>query len=250
MRTSLLVALALGWTPLAQGQAAVKPDGQFRAVLGLGLSAASGNSDATHLSITGDGVRATARDKLSLFGKLEYARTDGKTTAEQLRLGGRYDRNLGDRWLAFGGLGIERNKFSNLELRSTLSGGLGWHALKSPDTTWDLFGGLGYTAERYFDPRQVDGATRASYDYASLMLGEESTHVISGTTRAKQRLTLEPNLKNTGEFRANWDAGLSVSMNQKMSLTVGLSVAHNSDPGPGFKTTDTLLTTGIALKFE
>ena len=84
----------------------------------------------------------------------------------------------------------------------------------------------------------------------SLLLGEESTHKLSDTTSFKQRLTLVPNLKNSGEFRSNWDAGLAVAMSKTMNLNVGFSFAHNSDPGPGRKSTDTLLTTGISVKFD
>jgi putative salt-induced outer membrane protein YdiY len=241
------LALASG---LAQAQATVKPDGQFRAALGLGASATSGNSSSRNLSLTGDGVRATQDDKLSIYGNAQYARSGGETTAEQVRLGTRYDRNLSSALFAFGGLDFERNKFANLKLRSQLSGGLGWHVLKTPATTWDVFGGLGYTSDKFFDPTFIDGATRTKYNYLGLLLGEESTHTLTETTTAKQRLTIVPNLKNTGEFRANWDAGLAVAMSKAMSLTVGLSVTHNSEPGPGRKSTDTLLTTGLSVKFE
>jgi putative salt-induced outer membrane protein YdiY len=41
-----------------------------------------------------------------------------------------------------------------------------------------------------------------------------------------------------------------VAINETMNLTVGLSATYNSDPGPGLETTDTLLTTGISVKFE
>jgi putative salt-induced outer membrane protein YdiY len=250
----LFAAFTLAAGPLAhaqvQVQATVKPDGQFRASLGLGASLSSGNSKSSNLSLAGEAVRATERDKTTLYGSLQYARSSGTTTSEQLRLGGRQDHDLGETVFAFGGLDFERNKFSNLKLRSQLSGGVGYHAIKTPSTTFDLFGGLGYTAETYFEPALVGGATRDSYGYLTLMLGEESSHRLSDTTSLKQRLTLLPNLRDRGEYRATWDAGISVAMSKVLNLTVGLAVAHNSDPGPGRKTTDTLLTTGVSVNFE
>jgi len=250
VRTLLVTAAAVGATGLAHAQATVKPDGQFRASLGLGAAFSSGNTKTSNLSINGDGVRATAADKTSVYGNLNYARSAGTTSAEQLRLGGRYDRNIGSELFAFGGLDFDRNKPANLQLRSQLSGGLGWHAIKSASTTWDLFGGLGYTSDRYVATTMIDGANRDSYGYLSLLLGEESTHKLSETTSAKQRLVLVPNLKNRGEFRATWDAGLAVAMSKTMNLNVGLAVAHNSEPGTGQKKTDTLLTTGVSVKFD
>jgi putative salt-induced outer membrane protein len=254
LRPLIFAAFALAAAPPAhaqvQAQATVKPDGRFRASFGLGASVSTGNSKSSNLSMAGEGVRATERDKTTLYGSLQYARSSGTTTGEQLRLGGRQDHDIGETVFAFGGLDFERNKFSNLKLRSQLNGGLGYHAIKSPTTTFDLFGGLGYTADKYFAPALVGGATRDSYGYLTLMLGEESTHRLSDSTSFKQRLTLLPNLRNRGEYRANWDAGIAVAMSKVLNLTVGLAVAHNSDPGPGRKATDTLLTTGVSVNFD
>jgi len=249
-RTLICAALALGVTGLAQAQATVKPDGQWRAVFGLGLSYASGNTDASNLSMTGDAVRATDLDKWSAYLNSNYARSAGVTTTEQTRLGGRYDRNISPVYFGYGALDFENNRFANLALRSMLSAGMGWHVIKSPATTFDIFGGLGYTADQYRDPMVVGGELRDNYSYASLPLGEESTHKLTETTSAKQRLVVVANLEDTGEYRATWDAGLAVAMTKGMNLTVGLSVLYNSDPGTGRKSTDTLFTTGIAVKFE
>lgn len=149
IRTLITGALALGIAGLAQARATVKNDGQVRASMGLGASLSSGNSQSSNLSMSGDAVRATDLNKTSLYGTVQYARSAGVTTGEQLRLGGRYDHNLNVQLFAFGRLDLERNKFANLQLRSLWSGGLGYHALKTPTTTWDLLAGLGYTSDHY-----------------------------------------------------------------------------------------------------
>lgn len=248
MATTL--ALAAAAAAGAMAQATVKPDGQFRSAIGLGASLSSGNTKTNNLSFNADAVRATEQNQLSLYGNLQYARTGGVTTGDQLRLGARYDQNLSANLFAFGGLDFERNKFANLDLRSQLSAGLGWHVIKSPSTVFDVFGGLGYTADKYKAATVIDGANRSSYNYLSLLLGEESTHQLSDSTSFKQRLVVVPNMKNRGEYRANWDAGLAVAMSKAMNLNVGFAFAHNSEPGAGRKATDTLLTTGISVKFE
>jgi putative salt-induced outer membrane protein len=250
-RVALLgAAAALALPALSHAQATVKPDGQFRASLGLGASLTSGNTRSASFALAGDVVRATEQDKISLYGSSLYARSAGVTSAEQLRLGGRYDYNLTPLWFDFGGLDFERNKLANLKLRSQLSGGVGYHLIKTPTTVWDLFGGLAYGRDSFVEPTFVADAVRSSYAYPSLLLGEESSHKLSDTTSARQRFVLYPNLKNSGEFRATWDAALSVAMSKALNLTVGLGLTHNSDPGLGRKTTDTLLTSGVNVKFE
>lgn len=225
-------------------------DGQFRGVLGLGASVASGNSRSSNLALTGQAVRATQLNKTSLYALALRSSADGATTGEQLRLGGRYDHNLSTQLFAFGGLDFERNKFSNLKLRSQATGGLGYHFINTPTTTWDLFGGLAYTADKFVSATEIDGSVRNSYAYPSLLLAEESSHVLSDTTTARQRVAVYPNLRNRGEFRATLDAGIAVAMTRALSLNVGLGAAYNSEPGAGRKTTDTLLTTGVSVKFD
>ncbi|OYU29345.1 MAG: hypothetical protein CFE41_00015 [Burkholderiales bacterium PBB2] len=246
----MAASLALGATGAAQAQATVKTDGQFRSAFGLGASMSSGNTRASNLSITGDAVRATDQDKLGLYLNAQYAKSNGTTTGEQLRTGGRYDYNLGTDLFAFGGLDLARDKFANLSLRGMVSTGLGYHALKTTTTTLDLFGGLGYTRDSYINPTVIDSSLRSRYGYVSALLGEESTHKLSETTSFKQRLVVLPNLSNRGEFRANWDAGLAVAMTKTMNLTVGAGLAYNSEPGAGRKRADTLLTTGVSIRFD
>ncbi|WP_395701154.1 YdiY family protein [Aquabacterium sp.] len=250
LRSILLGGLALAACASALAQATVKPDGQFRAAIGLGASTSSGNSRATNLSLVADAVRATEDDKSTLFANGQYASSSGTTTAERFRLGGRHDHNLGPLMFVFGGLDFERNKFANLQLRSQLQGGLGYHLIKTSDLSWDLFGGLGYTKDSYVDPTRIDDAVRTRYSYATLLLAEESTHKLGSNTSFKQRLAVTPNLKNRWEYRATWDAGLAVAMSSTLNLTVGFSANYNSEPGLGLKSTDTLLTTGVSIKFD
>ena len=63
-RPAYLGAMALVAAPLlsfAQAQATIKPDGEFRYAFGAGASYASGNTDASSVNLTGDGVRAARR---------------------------------------------------------------------------------------------------------------------------------------------------------------------------------------------
>ena len=76
---------ALATHGAAMAQATVKPDGQWRSSLGLGASLSSGNTKAQNLSFTGDGIRATATDKTSLFGNVQYARSGSTILNGSLR---------------------------------------------------------------------------------------------------------------------------------------------------------------------
>lgn len=253
-----LMSIAAFASSVAQAQTAapatptatLKTDGKLRAALGLGASFSSGNSRTSNVSLTAHGVRATEQDKATVYGSALYARAAGVTSAEQLRAGGRYDYNLGTDTFAFGTADLERDKLANLSLRGVFGVGAGLHVIKTPATTFDVYGGLAYNADKYVAATVIDGQSRSSYGYAALLLGEESQHRLSDTTSAWQRLTVYPNLRNRGEFRASFASGLSVAMSSVMNLNVGLGYAFNSDPGVGRKKGDTLLTTGVSVKFD
>lgn len=231
-------------------QATVKDDGQWRYALGLGASVASGNTDATTLNASADAVRKTAQDKWSAYGSALYGKSNGVKTADALRAGTRYDWNLSQQLFAFGSADFERDKIALLNSRLGIGGGVGYHLFNTPDLTWDLFGGAGYTMDRYDAPRVIGNNTVDSYNYANLLLGEESTHKLGESTSFKQRFVAYPNLKDTNAWRSQFDAGLSVAMSKAMSLNVGLSNRYNNAPGTGLKKSDTLLTTGVTYKFD
>lgn len=246
-----LVALTLvGLAGTASAQVNVEKDGQWRGAVGLGFSNSTGNTRASSLSANADAVRATEQDKWAFYGKTLYARDDGETASDLIRLGTRYDRDVGARIFGFAGLDAERDRIADLNLRAMASLGAGYKLIDNPPTTFNLLAGLGYTYDRYDEPRIVDGGERRRYGYTNLLIGEESTHAFNDSVSGRQRFLVMPNLRNTGEYRAEFDSSLSVVMTQRLSLNVGFTARYNSDPGVDESKTDTLLTTGISMRFE
>ena len=247
--------LALSWLTvpafaLAQAQATVKPDGEFRYALGAGASYQSGNTDASSINISGDGVRATPDSKWQFGGKALRANTDGARTAENVTLGTQYDRDVTPQWFTLGKADFLHDKLANLASRVSVFGGVGRHLVRSDALTWDLSAGLGYTHDRYIDAAVVADETRTTYGRVELLLAEESTHKWTPTTSFHQKLSVYPALSSHNGYRGVFDAGLSVSMTARLSLTAGLTYRYDSDPGEGLERTDTLFVTGIALKVD
>ncbi len=135
-------------------------------------------------------------------------------------------------WFGQGDLG--RNKLANLSLRTIVAGGLGYHVIKSDPTTFDVFVGLGYANDKYINATVVADQTRTSYGRMELFLGEESTHKLTASTLFKQRLVIYPNLSDRGEYRAAFDAGLSVAMSGSLELAdnSGFEVQQRSGHRP------------------
>lgn len=242
--------LALAAPLAASAQATVKPDGQWRYALGAGASVSSGNRNSTSVNLNGEGVRATADSKFRFGGKALWTRDEGTTTAENIAFGAQYDQDFTQQWFGFGSTDYLRDKFANIAGRYAVHGGVGRHVVKDETTTFDVSGGAGYTWDRYRDPVDLQGETRTNYGRAELVLAEESTHKWTSTTSFRQKLSLYPALSSGGGFRSVFDTGLAVAMSPRFNLTVGLTHRYDSDPGAGYKKSDLLFVTGVALKID
>ena len=247
---TLVAAAAFAASSGAFAQATVTPDGQWRAAFTLGVSVATGNTESMLVNAQADAVRATDIDKIALSGQQTYGQSTGVRTSDLASLGARYNRDVEDRWFWFANAEATRNELADLAVRASVSTGLGRHLVKTESDTFDVFGGLGWSYDRYVDPVFLAGALRDRYQRWEPVFGEESTHRFSPTTTLRQRLALYPNATDTGALRATFEAGIAVAMTNTLSLNATLNVRYNSDPGAGLKTTDSLFVTGIAYKLD
>jgi putative salt-induced outer membrane protein YdiY len=240
----VLASLALAACD-AHAQTMPKPDGEWRGALGAGFTASSGNIDSVTYSINGDAVRQTSRDKLNGYLQATYGRreVDGVTerTSDLMRAGAKYDRDLNDRAFGFGALDFERNKLIDLDLRSVVAAGLGYHVVKREGLSFDVSSGPAYNRERY---------TTETRESAEWLFAEESTHAFTPTVSFKQRLVYYLNLKDGGEFRTVFDAGIVLKVTDRWNATATLNYRHQSNPLPGVEKDDLLFVTGLQYVFN
>jgi hypothetical protein len=57
------------------------------------------------------------------------------------------------------------------------------------------------------------------------------------------------NLTETGQYRVNFDLGISTKLLKWLAWNVSLSDRYLSNPAPGRKTNDFLYTTGLGITF-
>jgi putative salt-induced outer membrane protein YdiY len=242
--TPVLAVLALTACDV-RAQTMPKPDGEWRGALGAGFTASSGNIDSMTYSINGDAVKQTATDKLSGYLQATYGRRerDGVTerTSDLIRAGAQYDRDLNERTFGFGALDFERNKLIDLDLRSVVAGGLGYHIVKREGLTFDVSSGPAYNREQY---------TTETREAMEWLFAEESTHALTPAVSFKQRLAYYANLEDGGEYRTVFDAGLVLKVTDRWNATATLNHRHQSNPLPGVEENDLLFVTGLQYVFN
>ena len=215
--------------------------------VGFGLT--RGNSQTKNLAIAFNAARPTLNDKLSMYATSIYASNDApgatpSTTANANAGGLRYDRNLRPRLFAFVGGDFMSNGLQDLDLRSVLGGGLGFHAIKSLVTTLDFLGGLNYTHEAYSTVPKITNS------FAALTLGEELTHKLHGGTIIVQKLYFYPNLSDTGQYRGTFDLGTVTKISKWLGWQNQFGDIYVSNPPLGTKKNDIIFTTGLNVSFH
>lgn len=214
-------------------------DSSWQGNAALSFSRSAGNTNGTTYSLAVDEARSTETSKLSVFASALYGKSQGVVSADKTRLGARYDHNLSSELFSFGLLEFEQDRMANLDLRSGLGAGLGYHWLKREDVTFDLFGGLSHN--------RSDMMIGNTVNTSEAFLSEESTHALTPNTRFRQKLSYYPSLQS-GEFRSVFDSSLVFSLNSTMGLSISLQNKYNSDIGAGVKHSDTVLLTGLNIK--
>lgn len=226
----------------------------------FGLALTSGNSSTTTLTAGLDLARVTKRDKTTVFYRQISAsdRTTkpSKKIANAKHAGVQYDLKLSNRSYVFGFTNFDFDEFLRLDLRFVAGGGFGYNVVKNEHSTFDLFGGIAYNNET-FDTTPAPTTTVPKPAYTTLtrnsvegFVGEEWRYKMNGRTSFFEKATLYPNFSKAGEFRLNFDAGMTTVLRKYLSWNLAFSSRYLSNPPlAGIKKNDTLLSTGIRFTF-
>lgn len=236
---------------LASAQVTSKPDGVLRSLWTFASSVSGGNTTATTATLTGEVIKQTDHSKWLTIGRAFYARDAEKATAATYALTTQYDEDLINKdYFTVAKLDYLRDRPANIASRLSVYAGLGRHLVRSDAHTWDVFGGFGYTDDRYVGVLDVNGEMRDRYGRSEALLSENSNHKLTPNTTLRQKLEYYADLRKTGEYRAVFDTGLSVAMTDTWQLTTGIQYRYNSAPGHALKHYDVQFLTGVSLRFD
>lgn len=228
----------------------------WSALLDTGLSLTRGNSESLTYNLNGKAARVTDRDKISVYTTAIYATSTingvSAATANAIRGGVRGDLNVSDKFFVFGFTDQEFDQFQDLDLRSVFGGGGGYHAFKTKNTTFDIFGGGSYDAD-FFGAIAATATTPATpavtRKIGEAVTGETFDTKLNNRTTITQQFSFYPDLSNTGQYRFQFDTTAATKLKNWLSWQVTYSDRFLSDPLPGFKKNDLLLSTGFRFTF-
>lgn len=225
-------------------------------LLDTGLSLTRGNSDSLTYSLSGKTARVTERDKISVYTTAIYSDSTingvSSTTAHAIRGGVRGDLNVSDKFFVFGFTDFEYDQFQDLDLRNVVGGGLGYHVINTKATTFDVFAGGDFDQD-FFGAIAATGTTPATASVTrkngEADLGETFNAKLNNRTTLTEQFSVFPNVSDTGSYRFQFDTTAATKLKNWLSWQVTYSDRYLSDPLPGFKKNDLILSTGVRLTF-
>ncbi len=220
----------------------------------LGFTQTAGNTETETFTLGAKAIRTTTRDKITVTYTQIYSTSNASgpnlTTANAKRGGIDYNLNVAPKMFVFGLVDLENDQFQSLDLRFAPAGGVGYHAVKTANTIFDL--SLGASMDKEFfsaSPTTPAGSPLLNKTYAEVLFGEELTHKFSKTVSMHEQLAFYPNVSSTGNYRLNFDISGAAAIKKWMAFQISASDRYLSDPLPGRKTNDILFTTGLHFVF-
>jgi putative salt-induced outer membrane protein YdiY len=211
----------------------------------LGWAGAAGNAQTLSFTTGVNAARVTITDKASIYFNAIRASAvaDGErsTTAQAVRGGWAYDRNVSSRLFVSVFNDYEYDRFQSLDLRFGVGSGLGYKVLRTEWAGFDLVGGAAYSREKFSTPL-IRNSAEAYW-------GNDYSLRLNSATTLRQSFRMFNNLSEPGEYRMNGDIGLSTKLSTWLSWTLSFSDRYLNNPAPNRRTNDLLYSTGLGFTF-
>lgn len=224
----------------------------------VSLALARGNSNTATFGAGFTGARTTRSDKTALYFTTLYSENANSvpTTSANASGGGiRYDHNLNPKLFVFGSGDFSSNALQDLDLRSIIGGGFGWHASKTPKQTFDVMGGLVWTHEKYAGfytsnstPPPAQILTPATVNsFAALDIGEQYTRKVGAGSMFTEQAFLYPDISNLGNLQLTLNSSFSTKLGKMFNWVTTFTDNYTSFPPAGTLDNDVILTTGLGI---
>ena len=208
----------------------------------IGFSYTSGNSNNITMTTGLRASKSRPQDGFTIYARSLWNSNHvvSSTTQNAFWGGARYDRTIDKRLFGFVSYDFERDKPKNLKFRSVAGGGLGPRTIKNDRTELEFLGGIAWNRT---------WQTNIDTNTPEALAGMTFRHRINDKLRFQNATTFFQNVTDVNEFRAIFDATLSIDATKKVGFYISVGDRFNSDPFGTSKKNDFLFTTGMRWNF-
>lgn len=221
----------------------------------FGIADASGNAESLSITNSLNAARVTNNDKISINASQIYAKGEVNDklglTAESFLGGWEYDHNINKRTFVSVFDNYSTDKFQDLRFRGVFGGGIGFHAVSSARTKFDLAGGFSYDYESYNENIAPAGAAPfMTRNVGEFYWGDDLNFKVNKLSSLTQSFRMYDDVGTySGQYRVNFDLGMVTKISKWLSWQLTASDRYISNPAPGRKTNDLLVSSGVRVTF-
>lgn len=221
---------------------------QTKQSINLGFANTTGNSDT--MSLNGKYSLASKVEgyddkalKFMFDTSLFVTKNAGVTNYEEYLVNLVLEQYITDSWLIYGSVDWLRNKFINYDNKLAIGAGLGNELFADETHSLKLKVGFAYNVEEFSN-------AQAKNEFTSLNEYLEYDNKISDTSKLYIKVGA---MQNIDDFSNDYDflsvIGLSVTLSDKLSLTIEEEIRYDGLPPVGFDKTDTKTIIRVGYNF-
>jgi len=147
--------------------AEAQPSTKMKATIKSGIDIEKGNTDKEEYHLDGELIVRTELDRYTIRGEFDLEKSNNKKTDDNWKVYGRYDYFLANKWFLTGFSVFEKDQFKDIDLRSTLGGGVGYQFFEEALKELQVQAGLSFVFENFIDAEDdehLEGIWALEYD--------------------------------------------------------------------------------------
>ena len=146
----------------------IQPNLKITGQVNIGLVVERGNTDEDNFHLDTESIFRWPDDRVRVSFDGDWENTNDERTKQEFDLIGNYDHFLDEKLYLNSGLSFEHDEFADLDLRTTLSTGVGYQIFDDDRTSLSIQGGPGYVWENFDVAEDQDylvGTWSLRFDY-------------------------------------------------------------------------------------
>ena len=213
-----------------------------------GFELSRGNSKTRNFRLAFTAARKVSREEMRVYAESLYSLDDvpganPHVSANETRGGARFDHDFASsRFFMFANTDFMTDALQDLNLRSVVGGGLGYHFVARNNVTLNLLGGANFTRENYHEVQR---------NLAAGQVGEELILKLGKSTSILQNLAFFPALtaNERGNYRTSFSLGTITKISKWLGWQNNFSDVYVTNPPAGKKQNELVFTSGLHLAF-
>jgi putative salt-induced outer membrane protein YdiY len=199
----------------------------------LGGAITQGNSDTSVLRFDTEGIARTKKNRLTLGGKVNRAKSNDEQTEFNSKGYAQVDHFLSKKWFVYGNGSLEHDRFKNISLRSNVGLGSGYQFYEQTDLNLSVEAGINYV--------NVDYDQAEDESYASGRWALKYDQLIFSNVRFFHQHEVLISLENSADTLVFTKTGLRVPIAENLNASTQLDIDYDNEPAVGREKADKTL---------